>query len=317
MRIEHIEAFLAVAHTGSFQKASATCGVTQSTVSRHVQSLEKQLGLPLLHRGGHSKLTLAGEQFLPRAQKILAEWTSAQADINQMLAGKLPELCVAAIHSVCAHYLPPVLQQFCELYPQVQLRVTSLGSDRSLKVLRDGLVDLAIVMDNPLLTQNPEMVVDALYQENIQILMSVNHPLAIHTVVPWEDLAKYPQAMFKDGYGMQRLVQEQFRAQGLVLNTALELNTLDAFRGVMRQGNMVSLLPHGALFEAQNDASLAIRDLANAPENEHMQPLSRDVVMVTTADRLLIPPIANFRRLVKECFTQRQLSPTATGVHSH
>jgi DNA-binding transcriptional LysR family regulator len=73
-------------------------------------------------------------------------------DIADLMAGKQPELCVAAIQSVCATVLPPVLQQFCTEYPQVQLRVTALGSDRSLKVLRDGLVDLAIVMDNPRFT---------------------------------------------------------------------------------------------------------------------------------------------------------------------
>ena len=304
MRIEQIEAFLAIADTNSFQKAATSCGVTQSTISRQIQSLEKHFGIPLFHRGAHNKLTFAGEQFFPRAQKIMAEWRTAELDISKVLAGQQPELCVASIHSVCAHYLPPVLQKFCELYPHVQLRVTSLGSDRSLKVLKDGLVDLAIVMDNPLLTQHPEMVVDTLYQESIQVLMSADHPLTQHEAVPWSALAEYPQAVFKDGYGMQRLVLNQFRTQGLELKAALELNTLDAFRGVIRQGNMISLLPQGALVEAQDDSSLAIRPVAAIPQSPEMQALSRNVVMVTTSDRLLIPPIANFWQLVKDCFCQ-------------
>jgi DNA-binding transcriptional LysR family regulator len=302
MRIEQIEAFLAIADSGSFQKAALTCGVTQSTISRQIQALEKHFAIPLFHRGSHNKLTLAGKHFLPRAHKIMAEWRSAERDIEQLLAGQQPELCVASIHSVCSHYLPPVLQKFCELYPNVQLRVTSLGSDRSLKVLRDGLVDLAIVMDNPLLTQHPEMVVKMLYQERIQVLMSATHPLTIYDVVPWAALAEYPQAVFKDGYGMQRLVQNQFQARGLELKVALELNTLDAFRGVIRQGNMISLLPQGALVEAQKDSSLAIRQLAQTLHPEGSKDLFRDVVMVTTEDRLLIPPIANFWQLVQECF---------------
>lgn len=195
MRIEQIEAFLAIADSSSFQKAALTCGVTQSTISRQIQALEKHFGVPLFHRGAHNKLTVAGEQFSPRAHKIMAEWRAAERDIEQRLAGQQPELCVASIHSVCSHYLPPVLQKFCELYPQVQLRVTSLGSDRSLKVLRDGLVDLAIVMDNPLLTQHPEMVVSTLYQERIQVLMSARHPLAMYDAVPWLALSEYPQAV--------------------------------------------------------------------------------------------------------------------------
>ena len=307
MRIEQIEAFLAIADSSSFQKAANQCGVTQSTISRQIQALEKHFGIPLFHRGAHNKLTLVGEQFLPRAKRIMQEWRTAEAEIDQLLAGQQPELCVASIHSVCAHYLPPVLQKFCELYPQVQLRVTSLGSDRSLKVLRDGLVDLAIVMDNPRLTQHPEMVVNTLYKESIQVLMSANHPLAELNQIPWEALAEYPQAVFKDGYGMQRLVQEQFKTQGLELKAALELNTLDAFRGVIRQGNMISLLPQGALVDAQQDSTLAIRKLADTPQSQG-EFLSRDVVMVTTEDRLNIPPIANFWHLVRTCFT-RELEP--------
>lgn len=51
MRLEQLEAFLAVAETGSFQQAARKCGVSQSTVSQ-LQSLEAQLQLQLLHRGG-------------------------------------------------------------------------------------------------------------------------------------------------------------------------------------------------------------------------------------------------------------------------
>ncbi|NJK29592.1 MAG: LysR family transcriptional regulator [Acaryochloris sp. RU_4_1] len=307
MRLEQLQAFLSVAQTGSFQQAAQKCGVTQSTVSRQIQGLEAELGLPLLHRGTQSKLTLAGDQFLPHVRKILTEWQNATQAIADLRAGKQPELCVAAIHSVCAHYLPPVLQKFCQLYPEVQLRVTSLGSDRSLKVLQDGLVDLAIVMNNPLLTSRPEHVVDKLYNEPIQVLMAAAHPLAQYPLIPWSELARFPQVMFKDGYGMQRLVQEQFKRQGLELKAVLELNTLDAFRGVIRQGDMISLLPQGALVDSRQDPSLAIRDLA-IPNTTGVNPqlsLTREVVMVTTQDRLLIPPIANFRRLVHDFFISK------------
>ena len=137
--------------------------------------------------------------------------------------------------------------------------------------------------------------------------MAAHHPLTRYDVVPWSELAQYPQAVFKDGYGMQRLVQKQFHGQGLALKAALELNTLDAFRGVIKQGEMISLLPHGALIDAQTDPTLAIRDLEALGENglpTHKR-LVREVVMVTTQDRLLIPPIANFRRLVHECFSKQ------------
>ena len=292
MRLEQIQAFLTVAETGSFQQAAKRCDVTQSTISRQVQTLETILGVPLFHRTNQVKLTVAGECFMPRARKILQEWTSATTELKDLMDGKQLELCIAAIHSVCAYKLPLVLQRFCAEYPQVQLRVTSLGSDRALKVLKDGLVDVAIVMHNRFLTASPEMVVDKLYTEPIQVLMSADHPLAQDESVPWEYLVHYPQVVFKDGYGMQRLVQEQFQKQGVTLNAALELNTLDAFRGVVRQGKLVALLPQGAVADLHLDPTLVMR-----PTTEPV--ITRDVVLVTTSDRLQIPPIRRFRELVQ------------------
>jgi len=301
MRLEQLQSFVAVAEMSSFQQAAQKCGVTQSTISRQIQGLETDLGLPLLHRGGQTKLTLAGERLLPYARRIIQEWDGATAELTSLLAGEQPELCIAAIHSVCAHFLPPVLGRFCQDYPELQLRVTSLGSDRALKVLKDGLVDLVLVMNNHLLTTGPEFVVDRLYDEPIQILMSVNHPLTEHLVVPWAELARYSQVIFKDGYGMQRLVQEQFKRQGFKCKAVLELNSLDAFRGIVRQSNLVALLPQGAIFEAQNDPTLAVRDIASPTVASIADPaLKRQVVMVTTHDRLMIPPIRHFRQLVHE-----------------
>jgi DNA-binding transcriptional LysR family regulator len=308
MRIEQLQAFLAVAETGNFGQAARQCGVTQSTISRQIQSLETDLGLPLFHRTAQAKLTIAGEKLLSRAKKICHEWTTIHQEIEDLHLGKQPELCVAAIHSVCSHYLPPVLQHFCRDYSEVQLRVTALGSDRALKVLRDGLVDVAIVMHNRFLTASPEMIVEVLYEEQIEVLMAANHPLTQYSEVPWSELVNYPQVVFKDGYGMQRLVQEWFSRQEVTLKMAMELNTLDAFRGVIRQGNMLALLPQSALLDAYHDETLAVRPISNPPELNgngaangklKLRP-TRQVVMVTTSDRLQIPPIAHFCELVRQ-----------------
>jgi DNA-binding transcriptional LysR family regulator len=303
MRLEQLQAFLAIAETGSFQQAARKCGVTQSTVSRQIQALEGDLGLELFYRNGQAKLTLAGERLLPRVRKISQEWQIATQELTDLMEGKQPELCVAAIHSLCAYYLPPVLQKFCHQYPEVQLRVTSLGSDRALKVLKDGLVDLAIVMNNRFLTTAREMVVEVLYDEPIEVLTGINHPLAQYEQIPWSELILYPQVVFKDGYGMQRLVQDKFDRLEARLQAALEVNTLDAFRGVVRQGELVALLPHSALVEARQDPTLAVRSLESSKvtgASLEACSLSRRVVMVTTQDRLQIPPIKDFWQLVKD-----------------
>ncbi|MEO0407332.1 MAG: LysR family transcriptional regulator [Cyanobacteria bacterium P01_A01_bin.135] len=300
MRLEQLKAFLEVAEAGSFQRAAQRCSVTQSTVSRQIQNLESELGLPLFHRGAQVKLTTAGEQFFPRARRICQEWDTASQELADFKSGKQPELCVAGIHSVCAFHLPAILPAFCQAYPNVQLRVTSLGSDRALKVLRDGLVDAAIVMNNPLLTANAEIIIDSLYVEPVQVMLAADHPLAQQSELSWRDLAAYPHVVFKDGYGMQRLVQEQFRRQKLAFKPSLELNTLDAFRGVVRQGNTVALLPQSAMQDVDSDKGLVVRPTVTPH-------ITREVVFVTTRDRLNIPPIQHFRQLVSQHLAQERI----------
>ena len=309
MRLEQLKAFLAVVETGSFQQAARRCGVTQSTISRQIQSLETELAAPLLHRATQASLTVAGEQALPRFRRICQEWDQAVQDLGELMAGKQPELCVAAIHSVCSYFLPPVLRQFCADYPEVQLRVTSLGSDRALKVLRDGLVDVAIVMQNRQLTLPPGMVMQSLYAEPVVVLLAATHPLQGYDAIPWSELVQYPQVVFKDGYGMQRLVQAQFQQQGAALNAVLELNTLDAFRGIVRQGDAIALLPQSALSDLAMDPSLIMRPTADPV-------LTRSVVLVTSSDRLEIPPIHRFCQLVETLLTGGLGQPPANLLPS-
>ena len=304
MRIKQLEAFLSVVEMGNFGLAANRCKVTQSTISRQIQALENDLGLSLFHRTSQAKLTVAGEKFLPHAKKIHQEWSTAIAEVTNLKHGKQPELCIAALHSACAHFLPPVLQQFCREYPEIQLRVTALGSDRAMKVLRDGLVDLAIIMGSRFIGMSSEMVLEPLYEEPIEVLMAANHPLARYSAVPYSEIGHYPQVIFKDGYGMQRLIQAWSHDHNVRLNPIMELNTLGAFRGVVRQGEVIALLPQSALLEARQDSQLAVRSLGTCPDSSstnHINPsLSRQVVLVTTRDRLQIPSIAYFCQLVRQ-----------------
>ncbi|HBC43578.1 MAG TPA: LysR family transcriptional regulator [Pseudanabaena sp.] len=297
MRLEQLKAFLAVAETGNFQQAAQKCGVSQSTISRQVQSLEATVGLSLFHRQGNAKLTLGGDRLLPHAKKICLIWATAEQELNDLQAGKQTELCVAGIPSACAYQLPPILQKFSRTYPNVQLRVTTLGSDRALKVLKDGLIDIAIVMNNPFLTASSEMVITRLYEEKIQLLLPAQHPLSKKEIITWRDLDNFPQAVFKDGYGLQRLVQDQFNRQGIRLNAALELNALEAFRGVVKQGSLIALLPETFLVELNYDPDLVVRSLSEPN-------LTREIVLVTTIDRIQIPPIQYFCKLAAEMVQQ-------------
>jgi len=295
MRLDQLQSFLAVAETGSFQAAAQRCGVSQPTISRQIQALEDNLGIQLLHRSSRAKLTVAGDLFLRRAYRIWQEWQAASAELKAMQHGQQHELCIAAIHSICRHFLPTLLPTFHQSFPQMQLRVTALGSDRALKVFQDGLVDLIIVMGDRHLFKQSEWVIEPLYSEPVQILMAAQHPLACHPALTWETLAQYPHVVFKDGYGMRRLVAEEFARRNLAWQPALELNTPDAFIAVIRESDMLALLPRSALKDALDDDTLVIRDL-----DAKVAPPDRQVLAITTRDRLNLPPMAQLLTLIRQ-----------------
>jgi len=75
-------------------------------------------------------------------------------------------------------------------------------------------VDVAVVMNNKYLTATGEMFVRPLYEEVIQVLVAKDHPLASYQTLTIKDLVGFPQVIFKDGYGMQRIVQDLFASHG-------------------------------------------------------------------------------------------------------
>ncbi len=83
MDTEFARTFLAVVAAGNFVGAAQRLHVTQSTVSTRIQTLERQLGTPLLRRGrGGAELTPAGQRFLRHAKSLVRTTEQARHDVG-------------------------------------------------------------------------------------------------------------------------------------------------------------------------------------------------------------------------------------------
>lgn len=132
--LDGVETFLSVARHRSFRKAAAELAVTPSAISQAVRALEARIGAPLFIRTTRSVgLTEAGERFLLRAKPAFEELVAASEaarGLGQRPAGLLR---LAAPPSVVPILVRPLIESFCQAFPEVEVEIAAGGE----------LVDLA------------------------------------------------------------------------------------------------------------------------------------------------------------------------------
>lgn len=146
VELRHFLALDAVAREGSFGKAAAALGYTQSAVSQQIAMLERQVGQKLVERPGGPKpvtLTEAGRLLLTHASAIAARVAAAQADLNALGDGEAGTLHVGVFQSVGQRILPELMRRFMRQWPKVEITLTESADDRELLALVErGELDL-------------------------------------------------------------------------------------------------------------------------------------------------------------------------------
>ncbi|HYU16098.1 MAG TPA: LysR family transcriptional regulator, partial [Candidatus Acidoferrum sp.] len=122
LELRHLIALKAIAEEGTFGRAAASLGYTQSAVSQQIAMLERIVGQKLIDRPGGPKpvsLTEAGELLLRHADAIAARLQAAQADLAALDAGDGGPLRIGTYQSVGARVLPALFREFSEQWPDV------------------------------------------------------------------------------------------------------------------------------------------------------------------------------------------------------
>lgn len=128
-----ISEFLTVVRRGSFRAAARELGVTPGAVSQAVQTLERRIGLPLLHRTTrHVALTEAGERFLTEVRPA-TEAIAGSLDNLANLSGRPSGTLRLLVHHIAAReVLTPMLPAFLAAYPDIAVEVISDTKRRDL-----------------------------------------------------------------------------------------------------------------------------------------------------------------------------------------
>jgi len=179
VELRHFLALEAVARTGSFAKAAASLGYTQSAVSQQIAALERMVGQRLVERPGGPKpvsLTEAGRLLLTHADAIAARVAAAQADLDALGKGEAGTLQVGVFQSVGQRILPELMRRYLGAWPEVEVTLTESADDEELLALVErGELDLTFA-DLPLIDGPFEWV--ELLRDPYVLVVAADSPLA-------------------------------------------------------------------------------------------------------------------------------------------
>ncbi|GAB3385952.1 LysR substrate-binding domain-containing protein [Humibacter soli] len=153
--------FLAVVETGSFTRAAERLGLSQPTVSQHVQRLEKAAGRVLIDRDTRQvRLTDNGDAMAGFARTILAAHAAADSYFSgTAMRGRLR---FGAADDLALTQLPSILRDFRQAYPQINLELTVGQSAPLARRLKAGQLDLIFIKQNSGATDGDRVAVDSM-----------------------------------------------------------------------------------------------------------------------------------------------------------
>lgn len=141
-RLHQIKAFVAVADALSFAGAARRLGLSPPAVTRAVNELEAHLAVRLLTRTTRVvRLTEAGRRYAEDCKRILADWAEADESVSGLHGTPQGSLIVTAPALFGARHVTPVVTQYLDRYPQVQVACWFL--DRVVNLVEEG-VDVAV-----------------------------------------------------------------------------------------------------------------------------------------------------------------------------
>ncbi len=250
-----LQAFMAVADTGSFSGAARALGQTQPGVSTLVAALESSLGTPLFVRSrAGAQLTEAGEALQPHAAHILGTAEEARRAVDAATGARRRRLRVGGGEVLMTYVLPPALAKLRDRLPGLEARFSIVGEESAvLTALRDRRIDLALLTDR---AAAAGLIVEPFATDSLTCLVPADHPLAsADPPVSLPVLNDETLVVRSRGAVDRREVDRLLERAGVKPRNLLVASTFEAVRHCVRAGLGVALVPAAA---ASGRATVAV-----------------------------------------------------------
>lgn len=253
MEMHQLRYMVAVARTGNFSRAAKQCHVSQPSLSQQIQKLEKELGVRLFERHRtRTRLTSAGELFLPRAERVLHELEEARREAEDIHALVQGEVIVGVLPTIAPYFLPPVVAAFGQKYPGVAITMIEETTASLIGMMSRHEIDFALAS---LPIPDGQMEVQLLLEEELFLAIPPGHPLERRKSIATADLEQLPFVLMREGHCLGDQVMrfcERNQFQPRVRSRSAQMETILA---LVEAGQGVSLIPAMARQHARGAAS--------------------------------------------------------------
>lgn len=289
MTLDQLKIFVEVAERGHVTRAASALGMSQSTVSSAISTLEGKYEVRLFDRVGRGiRLTENGRVFLREAQAVLNRATVARS-ILEDLAGRTAPVAIGASQTIAAHWLPRRLATFHAGNPAVQFDVV-IGNTQDIEAaVVEGKVNFGLV-EGP--TRHP-----ALTRQHVdydQFVMVIASDQALPLVASGRlDLRAVNWVVREAGSGTRRGLEDLAQSEGLSLDDlkiSLILPANEAVREAIEAGAGATIISRHVVASAIGEGRL--REIpVDLPKREYALIFHRDrhrtAVVQNLIDRLL------------------------------
>lgn len=288
MELRQLRYFLALANHLHFGQAARSLHIAQPSLSQQIKALEDKLGVTLFERSRRRvALTTDGEALLPYARELVALADDAQKELAERGGLRIGRVRLGTTPTLGGHLLPPIVRNFFETHPGVELTITEDGSDQLARSLEEGRLDLALLIDDIHLG---DMNFETLLEERIVVAVPVDHPYAGRGQVELSDLENEGFILCREGYHLRSLTLEACTSAGFTPRVTVSGTDVDTALRFVRAGLGITLVPELALRSMEGVGALALSE----PR------LSRTIGIAWNRQRYFSRAASAFRRYLRD-----------------
>jgi DNA-binding transcriptional LysR family regulator len=287
LNLDQLQTFLLLARCGSFTRAAAELHLSQPAVSRHIQKLERELGVTLLtRRRGRVELSPAGERVRSYAEEVVGGHVRLLADLAEQPSRLAGELRIVASTTPGEFLVPGLVSAFTTSHPRVSPRIQIADSTEVVAQLRSRNADVGF---SGVKLPGRDLVHRPIATDEIVLAVPPLHPFASRTPVELSELAGQPFLTRESGSGTHLSFLALLAEHGLEVppyRSVMVLSNTAAIVSAVANGYGIGFVSCLALRGRGPEGPVAVR-IAGLT-------LTRSLYLVVEKDRPLPPPAASF-----------------------